>query len=232
MKHFSLKDYFKMAKARGIRLPIQYFFQNHLFDMFNGTDTHFRLEKKFYNYHPRDFDNGVLYMSCLTREIKNALRWVREKTGDSFYDFQFLDLGCGKGKSLIVYSQLCGSKAKHKAIGIEYYKPLLDIAENNLQVTGTSRLVKVVHDDARRFKAYTNTHNLILFLYNPFGEGTLREVLDNCNGMKVVIIYIDPVYDRAIQEAGFRLVHAKKGFYPNGTTNIYSLGDALVKETA
>ncbi|MEW5785227.1 MAG: hypothetical protein AB1767_09175 [Bacillota bacterium] len=99
MKKFSITAYFKMAKARGLRLPIQYFFQNHLFDIINGADTHFRLEKDDYKTCPRNFEDGILYMSCLTNEVKKALLWVYGRTGINFYDYQFLDLGCGKGKS-------------------------------------------------------------------------------------------------------------------------------------
>jgi len=59
-----------MWRARGIRLPLQYFFQNHLFDLINGTDTHFRLEKKDYKGQPEGFESGVLYMSSNQRGEK------------------------------------------------------------------------------------------------------------------------------------------------------------------
>ena len=39
-KYFDIKNYFKMYRARGFRLVFEYFIHNHLFDIFNGTDTH------------------------------------------------------------------------------------------------------------------------------------------------------------------------------------------------
>ena len=124
MKSFSTEDYYRMWKARGIRFPIQYFLQNHLFDLINKTDTHSRLEKNEYKSQPEGFDEGILYMSCLTNELKKSLKIVKRELLDRIYDYQFLDLGSGKGKSLLIYSNFFGEKSKFEAIGIEYYGSL------------------------------------------------------------------------------------------------------------
>ena len=141
-----------MWRARGMRLPVQYFFQNHLFDVIHGTDTHFRLEKADYAERPDDFASGVLYMSSLTREVKHSLRWIRRRVGRDFCDFQFFDLGCGKGKPIIVYLQMFGRHARHKAIGVEYYGPLADTAEENLRCC--SDISDILGCPARSFVHY------------------------------------------------------------------------------
>lgn len=221
MNKYTIKDYFRMAKVRGWRLPVQYFFQNHLFDIINNTDTHFRLEKKDYSGSLKDFDKGVLYMSCLTNEVKNALKKIERHLGNKFRNFQFLDLGSGKGKSLIIYSKLYGDKAKYKSIGIEYYKPLVDVAKANIQITRKSEQIQIINDDARCFKNYIDTNDLIVFLYNPFDKSILIDVLDKLQKLNVFIIYNDPAYDSLVRKAGFNMIDTKKGPYANRCINIY-----------
>ena len=56
---FSFKDYYRMYKSRGLRLPVYYFFENHLFDLLNNTDTNVWLPKIHYSEKPKNFSNGV-----------------------------------------------------------------------------------------------------------------------------------------------------------------------------
>lgn len=221
MQNFSIKDYIRMGKAKGIRLPLQYFFQNHLFDIINGTDTHFRLDKKDYDEHPSSFDSGILYMSSVTCEIKNALKRIKENSGEVFNDLQFFDLGCGKGKSVLVYLMQYGNIAKHKAIGIEYYSKLAEIAGKNLQIIGKESQAIFAHNDAREYIKYISSDKLIIFLYNPFGNDVINEVLTKCQNKEVYIIYIDPAHHDTIISFGYNIIYSKTGPYPNRNTNIY-----------
>jgi hypothetical protein len=227
MKSISFKDYYRMWRARGIRLPIQYFFQNHLFDIVNGTDTHFRLEKKDYEEQPEGFESGILYMSSVTREIKKSARWIKRRVGSSFFDFQFFDLGCGKGKPMIVYLQACEKEPHHKATGIEYYEPLADIAENNLRITNMSELGRVYNTDARQFHEYRTSERVILYTYNPFAVDVLSDILESCIGIETYLIYTDPVYQDLVQDRGFKLVHERKGRFPNTTVSIFARGESI-----
>lgn len=221
MRKFTINDYIRMAKARGLRLPVQYFFQNHMFDLINGTDTHVRLEKSDYEERPRDFESGVLYMSSVTSEIRNALKKVKRHCGQSFFDHQFFDLGCGKGKSVLVYTMRYGEKANHQAIGIEYYKPLADTANKNLAIAQCSENAAVYHDDARHFNQYLTSGKVILYLYNPFGAEILEDVLNVASELDIWIIYTDPAHHQLLVENGFQAKFSKKGPFPNRTTTIY-----------
>ena len=62
-----------MAKSRGLKLPIKYFLENHLFDIINRTDTHRWLPKEYYKENLNNIDHGVLYMSSWTSILKNQL---------------------------------------------------------------------------------------------------------------------------------------------------------------
>lgn len=222
MNDSMFKAYFEMYKARGWKLPFQYFLNNQLFDLINKTDTHHRLEKSNYLQKPNSFNEGVLYMSCPTVEIKNHLYFLLKKLNEVFYEYQFIDLGCGKGKAIIVYSKLFGDKVKYKPIGIEYYKPLVNIAFNNMKILNRKNEASFYHDDAGNFCNYTNTKKIIIFLYNPFGKKTLENVLKKLLGYKsVFIIYVDPVFDKLIRDYDFSLLSEKKGWLPNRFVKIY-----------
>ena len=47
---FKLSNYISMFKKRGIRYVLTYFFDNHVFDIIYGTDTHNWLPKENYTY--------------------------------------------------------------------------------------------------------------------------------------------------------------------------------------
>ena len=47
-----------------------------------------------------------------------------------FNNYQYLDLGCGKGKSIIYYLENFGGKAKYQPVGIEYDKNLITTSTN------------------------------------------------------------------------------------------------------
>jgi SAM-dependent methyltransferase len=221
MGDFSIKDYIRMAKAKGIRLPVQYFFQNHLFDLKNGTDTHFRLEKKDYKEQPKGFDSGILYMSSVTKEVKMALGFVQKNAGQLFPEYQFFDLGCGKGKSILIYAIHYGKIALHRAVGIEYYQPLAEIANKNLSLIKNSEKAIVFHDDARNYRKHLNSNKLIIYLYNPFSADILADVLQSCIKQDVYIIYTDPAHRETVLNNGFKQLFSKKGHYPNRNTDIY-----------
>lgn len=223
----TILGYYKMWKARGWRLPIQYFFQNHLFDIIHKTNTHKRLDKNDYITKPESFDDGILYMSCPTNEIKLSLQFIEKKLFDKFKDYQFIDLGSGKGKSILVYLKYLKKKNNYAPVGIEYYKPLVDIANDNSKIMGFKQgEYKFVNDSAEKFDQYLEARDLIVFLYNPFGENILKPVIDRlCKHRDVYIIYIDPEHDKVVRGSGFKLIHCKTGHLPNRHVNIYKLSE-------
>ena len=211
-----------MWKARGWRLPIQYLFQNYLFDQINKTDTHKRLDKVNYLEEPNSFNDGRLYMSCPTNEIKKSLLFLRHRIGDKFYNYQFVDLGTGKGKPVLVYVKLFKEDIKYNPLGIEYYKPLVDIANNNLRVLGITDKATFSNSDAREFDEHISTKNIIVFLYNSFEGSVFNSVLNKvllCDD--VYLIYMDPVFDNILIDLHLEKIDEKKGRFPNRCINIY-----------
>ena len=122
--------YWAMFRRRGFRLPLAFFFECHLYDIQHKTDTHEALYLTKYNYKPDHFEHGTWYMSSWTSEILNWFEFCQTTFGRAFWGIhRFVDIGCGKGKVVLIWKeQLLRYNIHSDVVGIEYYKPLLDIA--------------------------------------------------------------------------------------------------------
>ena len=92
-----------MYKKYGIRLPIDYFLENHLFDLINKVDTHKRVLKEDYVDKPENLEAGVMYMSSFKSIIFKSLNFIFN-TETFFNEYDLIDIGCGKGKVLLVWN--------------------------------------------------------------------------------------------------------------------------------
>ena len=126
-----------MAKSRGLKLPIKYFLENHLFDIINRTDTHRWLPKEYYKENLNNIDHGVLYMSSWTSILKKSTLIGMQILENVNTCYDVLDVGSGKGKALLVWSKLKFPKDT-LIYGIEYNKDLAKIskAQINVSITG------------------------------------------------------------------------------------------------
>lgn len=87
----------------------------------------------------------------------------------------FVDLGCGRGTALA----LAGDRGFRAVIGVEYDAELAQSARANAEVlmARTPGLqIEIVHGDAGEYVLPSGP--LVVYLYNPFGEVTLRQSLD------------------------------------------------------
>jgi SAM-dependent methyltransferase len=214
-----LRDYWRMLAKRGPRLPLAYFFQLHLFDLINHTDTHRWMPKADYMSRPENFDEGVLYMSSWTSEVKRAFDFLKHG-GFLEKPYTFIDVGCGKGKVCLLWNLLeRGRGNQAKIIGIDYYKPLIKIARDNhvrmFLIEGDFRFV-----DASLFDFHHLAERLIIYMYNPFGERMMLKVLSRIP-VNSVLIYNNPIHHALFIESGCKLVFEHKGWHPSACTMIY-----------
>ena len=209
---FGLKDYFSMFKKRGVRLPIYYFFEAHLFDLLNGTDTHVWLPKEHYFDKPKNFDGGVLYMSSWTSIIKEATKNALDSFSLTPSDVAFVDVGCGKGKVLCVWSKMF-SDAK-KIVGIDYSEHLLKISRSNLEKISASE-IEIICSDATEVGLNFGCKLGLFYLYNPFDAKTLNQFVKNLKKQDAVIVYNNPVHQNVFFDNGFILCAEKKSWHPN-----------------
>lgn len=216
---FGFKDYFLMYKKRGIRLPVSYFFQTHLFDLINGTDTHRWLPKENYIDKPKNFENGVLYMSSWTGTIKEATNKAIDIFSLNSKDITFIDIGCGKGKVLYVWKKMF-LDAK-RIVGIDYSYNLIKVCKNNFKKINSNN-IEIICGDAIEIDLVIDSSAHLFYLYNPFNEKVLRKFLKNLKNKKVIIIYNNPVHKKIFINSGFREYFNKEGWHQNIKYKIFS----------
>jgi len=221
MKIAQVSSYLRVLLRRGPWFCISNFLQTAWFDLRHRTDTHMPQRQEEYSGRPADFEHGIWYVCSRTDEIHAALGIVRRRTGDTFRDFQFFDLGAGKGKSILVYCLHLGEhEPRHRPGGIEYDPCLVGIARENLERMGFGDRADIFAADARSLVSRCTSPRILLFLYNPFDWSVLGEVVAQIADRETMIIYIDPKHEDDLVRQGFVVVHRKSGREPNRIVSI------------
>lgn len=141
------------------------------------------------------------------------------------------DLGCGKGRSLVVASEL----PFRKIVGIEIAPDLAKTARVNAAVVDKRfprrTLIEVTTGDASL--APLPEGDLVIFLYHSFGENLLRHLVtrlvEAAPGRTIFFVYENPAYGRLLDAApGFSRWFAEmvpcdpveRGYAPNDSEAI------------
>jgi hypothetical protein len=207
---------FKKLLKRGPFFLWTYFRESILFDLTNGTNTHFRSVKpeKKQLYKPDEYDDGVIYVASFTSVVNNTLNVAKEFLGEKFYMSQFVDLGCGKGKSLLLYALDHKKQQTYPCIGIEYDGTLYSKAMKNLvRLRLYPNTATVICDSATEFQRYISTHWLIVYIYNSFQGDTFRKTLDRLSNYPHLLIYVDPHEKSVLSEYGYDILATHDGKY-------------------
>jgi SAM-dependent methyltransferase len=139
-------------------------------------------------------------------EMLNRLQQepVSDQTTLNFRDFTFVDLGSGKGRTLLMASDY----PFRRIVGVELLSSLHKIAQENLrQYKSASQkcfALESVCADATLF-AFPD-EPLVLFLFNPFPESGMRQVFANlerslrAHPRPVFVIYHNPLLEHVLSE--------------------------------
>lgn len=132
------------------------------------------------------------------------LRLMKSLPLDSPGDYTFIDLGCGKGLALV----LAAKRGFRRVLGVELDPHLLESARVNVRSfwgkVGTSGSVELIQEDAVRYKFPSEP--TVVFLFNPFGEQTMRAVARNIQQSleeqqrPFVVAYINPMHEHVFDE--------------------------------
>lgn len=201
----------QIIKSRGIRFIFDYAWESWLFDVAHGTDTH-RRELNNQATIGTSTDS-VHYVASFTSVIERSLMASKQLLGMDFPAAQFVDIGCGKGKSLVVYRLLTKNESTPPAVGIEYDERLCAIANENLKVMRLSHAAKAICDKAQNVVRHISAGKLIVYMYNPFGRSTLRQVMDRLSCIPHVLIYIDPEHKDLLWDMGYKIRSEVVGRY-------------------
>ncbi len=134
------------------------------------------------------------YMPARPRHIREAFR---EMPVSDVSEFTYVDLGCGKGRSLFVAAEL----PFRRIIGVElsallYGQCCANLRSFRLRTKQNRRQMDAVQANAKDW-AFPEG-NLVLYLFNPFGRDTMARVLQNLDAARqgrprhVIVILLWP----------------------------------------
>ena len=141
----------------------------------------------------------------LFREMMASLPILSQQF--EFDQFTFLDLGSGKGRTLLMASEY----PFRRILGVELMAELHRAAEQNIRAyrSPTQRCSRVASTlgDAREFELPAEP--LVLYLFNPLPERALSEVLERLRKSlaqaprPVWVVYHNPLLEGTLGAAGF-----------------------------
>jgi SAM-dependent methyltransferase len=140
--------------------------------------------------------------AALFHEMLDALR---EQTRSDFHDFVFVDLGSGKGRTLLMASDY----PFRRIVGVEFLPALHQTAQENLskyhRESQKCFTLESVCADATEFPFPDEP--TVLYLFNPFPESGLKRMIANleqslrAHPRTVYVLYHNPLLDHVLSEA-------------------------------
>ena len=192
MKVIKLKHaIFRMFRAGGFLRIWHEFYENYLFDFINKTDTHTRTSINEYDRNTPYLKNAYEYMPSYSQTIKQSLKKVI-RLNREVIKYNLIDIGCGKGKILLIAHRL-GFK---KAVGFEINKSLSRIALDNLKIMKLNKNFKIINANAVNESILPDFS--LCYFYNPFDKNMSKKIFKLFEKKKTknqkYLIYVNPIY--------------------------------------
>jgi SAM-dependent methyltransferase len=170
------------------RLREEFYPEKHPYDDLTGCDTSGMMHRSRLGGDAEDYQaiDPDIFRACVGH------------IGDiekDFSRFTFVDIGCGKGRPLLLAEEY----GFRSIIGVELSGSLAKVATANAARIG-SRRISVVHSDAREFQFPAGP--LVVFFFNPFSGETLRIMMRNLarHTGELYVIYINPLHAEIVAE--------------------------------
>lgn len=163
------------------------------FDRRHGTETGGMLSPRRLGIRTPAGRFGVHYQAIEPAIFRRALQPLAAQI--DFSRFTFVDLGCGKGRALL----LARETGFQKIAGVELSPLLADCARRNLQVAGEDPS-SVVCQDGAEFDYPPG--DLVVYLFHPFRSVVFRRAIENlCRRAtgEVHLVYIAPVEEARLR---------------------------------
>jgi SAM-dependent methyltransferase len=190
----------------------------HPFDRIYGTNTSGLIRENDVHVESNGLGKGrFFYAGSQPSIVRLALR-----TLPALETYSFVDLGSGKGRVLIIASEF----PFKTIIGVECSPSLAAVGRRNVELVRRrfpKRVpVRIEIDDATTFRLPSG--NLVVFLYNPFGEDVISRVVSNVEAAvaedrSVFVVYLNPLYGHCF-DASRSLTRFLAGEIPNAPEEI------------
>jgi predicted RNA methylase len=184
----------RLYKAGGLK-RVQQEILNFLFDIFHNVETRKRIE----NSNIKDAHD---YMPSYQKSVSQPLNFLK-KRNFKFEELSFIDIGCGKGKTLLIAAKYGFSEIYGYEINSSIFKVLdLNITKSNIS-------------NLRIFKKSIDIEEIqnksVIYFYNPFGEtltlNFFSSIAENKNLKDIVIIYVNPIYSKFLENDKWTLIY-------------------------
>jgi SAM-dependent methyltransferase len=210
----SPRDYWRLFRSGGTRLVWSFFREVHWFDLSRRTHTAGLVSPDQFGLTAVPHGT-VVYMASWTSVIREQFAACAARLGPSFDTTSFIDVGCGKGKVLLVWAEQRDARRGDQAIiGVDFSPLLLAAARANVARRNV-RNVTLVHSDILELPLGGIGERVILYLYNPFSANTLARVVDRFGDRIAAIVYCNPVHASTLLERGYEVVFETRGWHPN-----------------
>lgn len=162
----------------GVRFIVQYYMSSGEFDSQRGTHTSGLIPSRLLLFGNPLSRHAVRYQACSVPRF----RVVMAALDIPFAEFIFVDLGCGKGRPLIIAKEL-GFK---KLIGVELSRRLCEICRSNCPAA------HVIQGDAGEFEFPEG--KIVVFMFNPFSGLVMKRVAANLLRHRgtCFVVYVNP----------------------------------------
>ena len=147
---------------------------------------------------PVSLDDAVQYEGTPYLLLLEILR-----TLDLGPDDKLVDLGCGKGRVVVMAAQT----RVGRVAGVEQDETFLDIARQNLaRHPALAAKVELFHGLAQ---GYDFDDTTVVFLFNPFGARTMQDVLEllrqslQRRPRPLRLVYVNPVHEQVLRETAW-----------------------------
>ena len=164
--------------------------KSYLYDKYLGIDTGIEFHKESNTFEDNSYYKDMAtYQPAFYGRLEKIRTYLKLTEDDIF-----ADLGCGKGRMLFIMAQ----QRIKKVIGVELNPDIFAITQKNLKkVKYRNSPIELLNIDAVYFDPAEVT---VFFLFNPFGQSTLKKVLNNiknslsANPRKIRIVYYGPPF--------------------------------------
>ncbi|MDQ2834242.1 MAG: class I SAM-dependent methyltransferase [Acidobacteriota bacterium] len=167
----------RAAGSRGISAP-HAAASIHPFDLRHGVETSGLIGgADLQSGHRNDIYNTAYYGMAPSRFRWILDFWIDDCTHSSIEQYTFVDLGCGKGRAVMMASEF----PFLEVIGVELHPGLAGTARQNValwqRTHPASATMRILHQDATEFIFPAGP--CLLYLFNPFAAPVVDRLIDN-----------------------------------------------------
>jgi SAM-dependent methyltransferase len=125
--------------------------------------------------HKNDVFNTAYYGMAPSRFQRVMEYWIADQTHGALENYSFVDLGCGKGRAVMMASEF----RFREVVGVELHPGLAGVAEANVTAWSAAGRavcpVRIVCQDATEFAFPDGA--CLLYLFNPFAAPVIEQLV-------------------------------------------------------